>query len=311
MASTALGLYDTLLMFSQEVTTIWRRKFNVVSVLFICARFVLVSPLPLSIADIWKRKYTDGPSMADPLYAIGQVLTLTGFLLPAVFSAMRAAALSNKRWLVFAVVFLLGAVPVGTDAFGTYRSRTIVYNPPGGGQETVSEIDVSPNLNKIMLLLTRIPPMLADSIVIAITVARTFKLRREASHMHMRSPLMDCLLRDGALYFIALFTLNLCRILTDSSPVQGTTAINSFVQILPMILMCRFMIALRQTSEDVSTGNEVTPSMWSAVRFRIPNSMLASMSGPLESLHHGDIVDEDVQVDQATIDSNDIADREA
>lgn len=39
--------------------------------------------------------------------------------------------------------------------------------------------------------------MLADSIVIAITVARTFKLRREASHMHMPSPLMDCLLRDG------------------------------------------------------------------------------------------------------------------
>lgn len=48
-----------------------------------------------------------------------------------------------------------------------------------------------------VLLLTRIPPMLADFIVISITVVRTFKLRQQAGRIHRRSPLADCLLRGG------------------------------------------------------------------------------------------------------------------
>lgn len=49
----ALGLYDVLIMFSQEYTMIWRREFNMTSILFLCARLMLVALLPLAIAEIW------------------------------------------------------------------------------------------------------------------------------------------------------------------------------------------------------------------------------------------------------------------
>lgn len=50
--------------------------------------------------------------------------------------------------------------------------------------------------------------------------------------------------------------------------------------------------------------------MWSSIRFRVPNSVLASMDGPLEGLHRGGASDDDDHVCQTTLDSGDVVDRE-
>ncbi|KAF7798162.1 hypothetical protein EIP86_009379 [Pleurotus ostreatoroseus] len=65
------------------------------------------------------------------------------------------------------------------------------------------------------MLITRATTSAFDALVALLTLTKTFKMKKQASAFRMSSNLVDLLLLDGTLYFVALFALNLAQIMVS------------------------------------------------------------------------------------------------
>ncbi|EKM57578.1 uncharacterized protein PHACADRAFT_206475 [Phanerochaete carnosa HHB-10118-sp] len=109
-----------------------------------------------------------------------------------------------------------------------------------------------------VLFVTRIPLIVADLLVLVLTWMKTYRQYREARALNIKSPLTTCLIHDGTVYFFILLALNVAQIL--SLYVNFVVALSIFTSTMPQILICRFMMNLRQLNLDKSTTPEVGTS---------------------------------------------------
>ncbi|EKM57583.1 uncharacterized protein PHACADRAFT_206478 [Phanerochaete carnosa HHB-10118-sp] len=107
-------------------------------------------------------------------------------------------------------------------------------------------------------LVTRVPLIAADLLVLVLTWMKTYRQYKEARSLNIKSPLATCLIHDGTTYFIILLILNVADM--ASFYFTSITNIISFTNTMPQILVCRLMMNLRQLDLSRSTTSEVGTS---------------------------------------------------
>ncbi|KAI0628569.1 hypothetical protein C8Q77DRAFT_1146681 [Trametes polyzona] len=240
----ALLVYDTLLTARKEMALIWRKCSLGFAVLYCANRH---SALLNRLLFVLERSHWVGQSrLSCSIILWLEALSLvTAWLAIAAFSALRAYALSGKRPWVLAVVLCFGLVLPVAEIYQRAVMSAFVYKPPrvGCGSTTRGYLETY----RFLATGSRACAVIADLLVLAVTLAQTRQARRRPSRSGTQS-LSRLLYTDGTVYFAVLFLFNLCDIIFLQLAINGALA--DLVTVLSVILVARFLLRLRKLSED-------------------------------------------------------------
>lgn len=275
-----LGLvaYEYVTTLDREVACVWQRKFTATSLLLLLTRWTMVVYQALQMVPLVS-------STCERYNTVGQLVFFASLAEIALFSGLRVYALwhdSRFRHLLCVMVLLLGCIPIGTNIFGWSRMRARYEGPPFS--TCAYSIQVSIELNTIMLYLTRGGVIASDLLVLILTWTKTFTHWRQQRSVGIRSSISTLLLRDGTLYFLVLLASNMSQMLTYSTHNVTTAAnvANSFLQGMPPVLVQRFMLNLRQYAED-QNGEKSNRTLPSSICFNWGHSsILGNIGEPLD-----------------------------
>ncbi|GJE98283.1 hypothetical protein PsYK624_145090 [Phanerochaete sordida] len=263
-AMAVLSIYEFFINLDLEVATAWRRKATVSSVLLLSIRWCMLAYGVLTLA-----------CMAPAVLAAG--LNIAGFAQAALFSALRVHALANGHLVLSAAVFVLNLVPVGTNIFrdlhyvcessdGIYFLGLTPWAHPiictfynaDRGWDIINPPPVS--------FSTRCSLVLADVIVLLVTWAKTFDQWRSSHRLNVHLPVTTCLMRDGTGYFIVLLGMNIIDLTGVVTSIWQIVGLNGIIVYLPPIIISRFLLTLRDCTNDCGVDASL-PLSSPSVRF--------------------------------------------
>ncbi|EKM57582.1 uncharacterized protein PHACADRAFT_91090 [Phanerochaete carnosa HHB-10118-sp] len=261
----ALVLYDHLITLDQEIRTVWQQKFSVVSLLIVSTRWTL---LFTTASDFLLYEPLNNVNYScEATYWITKIPDLVGFAHIAVFSALRVCALWNQNYILFIIVFILSLPPVVTNAVSAtpFWISEQSHLTPMSLQVFLSTwlIQISPTYRYIV---PRHPHSVDCCGLACPSVDMDEDLPPIQRSKIVKHQVFAC--------YIILLVLNVTDIASFyfvSSPSLSTTwdidhqqtpitNVASFTSTLPQILVCRFMMNLRQTSLARSNTSEVGTS---------------------------------------------------
>ncbi|KAI0738647.1 hypothetical protein C8Q80DRAFT_1124768 [Daedaleopsis nitida] len=225
-AAYAFLLYEHIITLGQEVELFWRRNLNGATVLFCANRFLVFSFYTMNMVS-----YLHMSDESCVMFAKGiNVINILLYLPWALFSALRAFALSQSR-LLAVIVFLLSSVTIGLN-YSLYHFGLTGYNDPLVGCEGVV-LDITPTLAKNYTIVSRACQIAADVLLIIITWRATHK-SAAIKNIVRRSSLsfQEVLLRDGLVYFLVLFLLNSVHLICTMLALQPALQASSYVSVL-------------------------------------------------------------------------------
>ncbi|KAI0809228.1 hypothetical protein BC629DRAFT_1103434 [Irpex lacteus] len=130
----------------------------------------------------------------------------------------------------------------------------------------------------VVTVSTRVAVVLADVLVLLVTWSKTAHLYKEARRLDVKAPLATLLFRDGTLQFLILLILNIITPLAVSIPsLSGLNFATPFLTTLQPLLICRFILSLRQVKPAGSSW--VTGSQSASLRFAGDMGQLLGVSG--------------------------------
>ncbi|KAI0759536.1 hypothetical protein BD413DRAFT_617711 [Trametes elegans] len=246
-----LVLHEHSITFDQELRLFWRRKSTGASVLFFVTRYWLL--LNYSIFTLFA-------------FAVSQYIAW------AAFSALRVLALSGMNWPLAGIVFLLSVGPSAVNfaqfALGIRGENVLTLGcqgitaPPPTHADSIMSVLSSCLSNRTDLLTSpqTTTLILADIMVIGVTVAKTWRgssLRIDKGGV---SSLGDVLLYNGIKYFAVLLCLNISQVILTHLSIDVVSQQGSYIVIisdpLTAIFICRFLLDLQsanQTSLQLGT----------------------------------------------------------
>ncbi|KIP01653.1 hypothetical protein PHLGIDRAFT_80288, partial [Phlebiopsis gigantea 11061_1 CR5-6] len=162
-----LVVYEHIITIDQEAALIWRRKWTGPTVLFAINRYNLLLQAVLQLT----------PVSAGVLLSVAPNVLYNKVL---ALSALRVCAIwGHNMWLCM-IVLLLGLVPFGA-------SIMILYRWGNGCLTSTLKVEFA----------ARISIIAADTLVVVLTWARTYRDFREAMKLNIRVNVTALLLRDG------------------------------------------------------------------------------------------------------------------
>lgn len=242
-AVTSLAIWEFIITISDDVRIVWRRPVTVSSVLLGSVRWCMLLTAVLGLPPATPK---DCPSVTLLDFA----LNIVGFAQTAVFSALRIFAVSNRNYLLSAIVLALSCVPVVTNTMLAAIQRHSYVVDPLTGRNCITMM--SPSMQAtfgILLYVTRSSLVIADSMVLVTTWIKTYSQWRRAQAVRLHLPITVCFLRDGTIYFVLLLASNVAHMLTHQAVVIASPMV-PFITILPPLLISRFMINLKVLDSD-------------------------------------------------------------
>ncbi|KAI0084415.1 hypothetical protein BDY19DRAFT_538767 [Irpex rosettiformis] len=289
LAGISILFYDHAITFSQEVEVIWKHKKTYISWLFIIVRYYcLLAMIVVSVgyfSTVMTRERCKHWMLFLPL---GVTVPLS--LMPSILMSIRVWAMYNgNRYLLGFMLLYLAAqtaaglwqytVPGGTpapDPFDNYEYHFCIYLPPKSiGHASILYVSME---------------LAFDSLTFLLTVSRTFfvhfyrgaecGLSRPSWSSGARSQrrsLLDSLVQDGALYFAAIFSINLTWVVMILHAPTGLRAIAAIPSACLMTtVICRITMNLRTTAY---TPSHPTQSMATSGDIALARFYPAMVSG--------------------------------
>ncbi|KAJ3522453.1 hypothetical protein NM688_g8871 [Phlebia brevispora] len=282
--------YDFLITLRHEYEFIWHRKWSAATWLFLANRYTL-------LASVIEQAAPYSPQTYVLLFL--DLLNVVPLLVLAVFSALRVFALLDRAYGLAAFTFFLGLVPVGVTIF---QNSTAVYyylNDPVLGSScypdpqlssTVffyckdSPICVTVGLTYLTATLASVLAAIASDVVAIVTTwIKTYRHVREASSIGVNVAFGAILLQYGTVYFVVLCTVQVVNVLLLLIPsFQLVDPMSSILEVLPNIIISRFLIDLRQINA-AQPSDTARFSRFSVPNFRVPSlpSIIGNMGEPL------------------------------
>ncbi|KAI0640673.1 hypothetical protein C8Q79DRAFT_930345 [Trametes meyenii] len=211
----------------------------------------------------------------------------------AVFSALRVLALSGMNWILAAITFLFAMGPAAVNAARIVWPQT---------QFRFSDLEVgaiSALQNEILSIAARTTLMIADVLVIVVTIYSTWKTgSRRIGGVTGRLTLADILLYNGSSksrltgdtstgikYFVVLLGLNIATVVmahltfTDG----GESYITPISEPLTAIFICHFLIDLQSANRGSMALDSGSPESTELVdqggTLRFASRMIGSLGG--------------------------------
>ncbi|KAF8973278.1 hypothetical protein BDZ97DRAFT_673996 [Flammula alnicola] len=221
-------VYDHMLTFGEEVEKMWSRPFTLPTLLFYLNRYVThMQYIVIQVAfheTTWCRRYVKfaGASTAS-LVAVAELIMIL---------RVYALYMGNKYILAFLLALLSGQVIVSGWAV---HNGMQVPQPPGFPGCVLT------GKNSFFAALWG-APLVTDTCIFILTLWRTVRYMRK----HGRMTVMQIMLRDGTLYFMAIFGVNLMNTLIYFLALGDLKAVGaSFSQILTSIMISRLQLNIR------------------------------------------------------------------
>ncbi|KZT73456.1 hypothetical protein DAEQUDRAFT_743004 [Daedalea quercina L-15889] len=237
------------------------------------------SPLPNMFSNAFYNSNSSASSLelsadegAQPAQQSSMPTNFTRFL-----SALRVFAISGRSWRTASFVFTLGMVPVGTNLVGDIRESYALISVPFYG--------------------------VACDFTSLLSTGTSLKIRKEASAVNLRAPIVTLLLRDGASYGSLLLILNVLHLALEYTDVfwDITYFVTGFAlhaldrialtQFLfpsyrsSSIIVSRFLLNLRQVhQEDEMLGSQPSFVASRASRLIFASTVVGNLG---EHLDHG------------------------
>ncbi|KAI0092954.1 hypothetical protein BDY19DRAFT_398879 [Irpex rosettiformis] len=138
----------------------------------------------------------------------------------------------------------------------------------------------------------RLAVIAADIIAVIVNWRKAIGTVREASRLNIKVPLSMALIQNGTMLFLGLLGLNILEIVSNTVPnAQIVAPGNSLIAPLSSILMCRFMLNLKQVdSPGQSTGRS---AHMSTIHFN-SDLLVGNLGESLELGHEADELDLEV-----------------
>ncbi|EKM49497.1 uncharacterized protein PHACADRAFT_265011 [Phanerochaete carnosa HHB-10118-sp] len=274
-AMGALSLYEFIINFDMEVITAWQRKKTVTSVLLISIRWIMLANGVLLFAPATSYR---GCVAAAVLV---DALSIIGFAQNALFAALRVYALADRNSALSALVLVLSMMPAGTNLYT--MAHYVYYHDSGSCALNV--VGIPDSLHTKLVLLTRCSLVAADAIALAVTWRKTFQQWRSARRVNIHLPVTTCLLRDGKVLFAAALILLAINIANVTSILPSVTLpFTGLVEFLPPILVSRFLLNLRSSTESGITDPSIPRLSELSVHFATSNvsNVIGNIGAPLD-----------------------------
>ncbi|KAM5545062.1 hypothetical protein V8D89_001173 [Ganoderma adspersum] len=245
-AAAALVVYDWLLCLSQEVKFMWNGHSKVTASLLVYAfsRYSIFTQVVLSIATNFPMSDTSCAAIAWT-QTVSQVLGTIAF---SAFSALRAYALSNRNvWSAATVVILMLPPMVLAILHCFYQVPANLPSPlncsASNSLSSTAAISVAVGVRGSQLA--------AELLVIGITWWYSYQSYRLRKGLNIGNTVSSLLLYNGSLYFLFLASLYIVDIVLHIIPGAANFAnydglLTTFYDPITSILVCRFMLSLRQ-----------------------------------------------------------------
>jgi len=239
-ATAAMLLYDYVLTAHREMELIWRNA-NGVSVICILNRVIALGLVYTSVAQF--QHYSCGSCKGTPIVSV--VVALLSYVMWAAVSALRVYALTERRWALPMLTFVLGMAPWVPDVYvgATFSFRVIPLGDRDLCQESAA-LSKGFQRKQGSLILCRLCSILSDLIVPFVTIYRVIPRSFAYSRMMFaRRSFAQILLRDGCLYFVMLTAFNALEIILYLTATNDY--INIFIGPVTAVSVSRFILDLR------------------------------------------------------------------
>ncbi|OBZ67914.1 hypothetical protein A0H81_12146 [Grifola frondosa] len=215
-----------------------------------------------------------------------EIFVVVAYIVVAVFSALRVYAIWNRDWRPFILVLLVGIVVPATNLYHYARSSPAAFLPPlaGCGEAvnlTPEQLLRYSSASVVLSTVTHSCAIATDALVLVLTWAKTFGIKRAAMSLHIKATLSTLLLRDGTLYFAILLLLNVVDLVVLQSDVIFNP-LPIFIDVFTCILISRFMLNLREVfySDDPLHDHSASlVSRFSNVNFA--SNVIGNLGAPL------------------------------
>ncbi|KAH9830297.1 uncharacterized protein C8Q71DRAFT_862591 [Rhodofomes roseus] len=230
-AALALALYEYILTLSNEVALFWTAKASSASasaLLFFSVRVILLAIAATNIAGNYVPDAVATLTGCKSYNIWDATLTMLGYGMIAVISAIRVFAVTSRNWPLSLVTLALGLAPV---VINIYLLTTAYY------------------------LVEPVP----TTTICAVLSTLSMNSANHAKKGILTGSLSWYLLRDGTLYFSVILVLNLIDILLWwFDRIQFFTTL---IFPLSLILLSRLLMNLRQAAyTDVAIGSISSPT---------------------------------------------------
>ncbi|KAL1679563.1 hypothetical protein EV122DRAFT_263596 [Schizophyllum commune] len=263
LTSMAILVYDHIITLAMEIEYVWLRPKNRASHVFFVFRYTaLIVTVLATVLGLWTAPLKTCRAIRNFRFAAFTTMAVV----VAILIMQRVYAIFGKSKRVLYGLLLYAAVgsavilwAISTQKYNMSPSDEVLHSVTGlRCPVTVSGMNgtdkPSPGLSAIWITV-----MVYDFIVFAMTAYKTFGALREP---HM--PIMQLLLRDGAIYFGSMFALNFANVLTYYPYLQGFLV--PVVSCVSVAILSRMMLHLQETSakrsKQTTGGVELTTLPW-------------------------------------------------
>ncbi|KAF7350771.1 hypothetical protein MSAN_01638300 [Mycena sanguinolenta] len=307
IAAVALLIWDWVITIPAEVQKIWCRKFSGSTVLYASLRYgTLFEKIIVLLLASWYLSphvccLLSGTELllsclcdiAVRLQIFPMIVRTIGY---GLFSSLRVLALSQRNWYLAIPVFLM-CLPSAIATAYVYANQE---SPGVDSYGCLLTYMASPTVHDRIRIGGIISDLLSEIIVIFITVKRTFWLRnitKDDNSFGEKQPpgVASLLLRNGTVYFIALFILSLADMLVllfDHLPQFSTRydywVVPYYTPVFRTIIICRFLVMLRavyHTSDHEEEGSNHS--------IHFASRIIGTMGAPMNATLFDEAGDED------------------
>jgi len=261
LASLAILVYDYLLTFSEEIALMWRGRWGIASVLYLCTRVLGFIDSPLVFAIAFDSRAP--PSQCHMYLVCAGWVWCIGVLVAQSILILRTYAICNwNRCLITALLM----VHVGTNATVWTSNYWFVEGKPfilnkNGLSGCWLYIDPSNDRLWISYLLI----FLNETVIVITTV---FYIFRDGGYGY--TPLIRTIRRDGIIFYVYLQALSILNILfiRFGPPNFHLIAVaQSFHKVLHGLLTARMLLNMRRAASTSPEGITYTSLGASIIEF--------------------------------------------
>ncbi|KAF8994599.1 hypothetical protein BDQ17DRAFT_1331078 [Cyathus striatus] len=246
LASFVMLMYDHILTFPEEVERIWKRQISGASILFLLNRYI--TPLQFIVILDAFHDPRWSKAVCERFVAFEGASTVA---MIAIIMILRVYALWGRNWVILASLMVLWAAQIAISSAGLSTGFPVPLPPGFTGCIFTGSDRIFPSI--------WVAPLVTDSCIFILTIWRTRNYLKRSSS----TPTMHVFVRDGALYFLAIFLANLMNTLTYFLAPEGLKAIGaSFSQLITATMVSRLVLNLKSTAAVVSSEADPSVPVW-------------------------------------------------
>jgi len=238
LAAFVMMVYDHLITFSDELQYVWKQPLSGATVLFAINRYITPLKFVVEIAAFDSPTWSKNNSACQHFVRYEGGATLALIAICEIIMMLRVYAIWGRDRRILGVLGFLWITQVAFCAMAMVFTQRTPLPPALVGCILTGDSHKSSYFTPFWVM-----PLITDSAIFFLTVWRTQRyLRRTEGEMR----LLRVLQRDGALYFLCIFSANLVYVILYLSAPEDLKAFGAgFSHIITCVMISRLVINLR------------------------------------------------------------------